>query len=32
MLDIKNKIHLKWVLADNDLEKYSIREHIINNN
>lgn len=32
MLDIKNKIHWKWVLADNDLEKYSIREHIINNN
>ena len=31
ILEIKNKIHWKWVLADNDLEKHCIKEHIINN-
>ena len=31
LLEIKNKIHWKWVLADNELEKHCIKEYIINN-
>jgi len=31
ILEIRNKVHWKWVFADNELEKHCIKEHILNN-
>lgn len=31
IIEIKNKIHWKWIFAENEIEKEHIRQHIINN-